>query len=513
MVKNQEKSVGQKVAYGLAIAGVAVGLGCSAALHGVNKDMKDVKNVLEVNQASLLTLQEQVVTKDISIADFQKQVEALGINVADLQELTQADELIIADYEAEIEALELDVAMAQDTAVTSVVSDNAYMLEFENLGAPLAKELNDNHFDKLADYKVDVDGDDIRVEEFLSINTSLDREANVDMMFEDGDVIYTIEYDNETGAVIDSDNPLKINIFGEAVEIIDVAHDVLTLKTVDDAFAGEGDIINGVTIVKIGDESIIVSANGETKIVSNTKTKTVGGIEVNVKEIFTSDNAADSLVNLVVGEDLEKVYKVGDSDKKYYDADELFEFTSIEPGKIVITLTEDVENVAELVLPNDFAKISFALDDVDYQDVKVEKNDGIITKVYFELEDFDSTYAEWEGGAWVLEEEDDRDDSSFNISKLPLKDSDFFLRLGGIGNVAIEDATDVLVFVKPTEVSVGALTNVDGDSEFDNDLDYTSVEGIVVEPTEDFLEADADDKESIVIHVPEVAVKATLIVE
>ena len=504
MVKNQEKSVGQKVAYGLAIAGVAVGLGCSAALHNVNKDMKDVKNVLEVNQASLLTLQEQVVTKDISIADFQKQVEALGINVADLQELTQADELIIADYEAEIEALELDVAMAQDTAVTSVVSDNAYMLEFENLGAPLAKELNDNHFDKLADYKVDVDGDDIRVEEFLSINTSLDREANVDMTFDAEDVKYTIKYDVD--AKISEDEPLKINIFGEAVEIINVSDKVLTLKTVDNAFAGEGDVVNGVTIVKIGDKSIIVSANGETEIISDDGK--VGDIKIEVLDIFTSDNAADSLVNVLVGEDLEKVYEVGNSDKKYYDADELFEFTSIEPGKIVITLTEDVENVAELVLPNDFAKISFELDDADYQDIKVEKEDGVITKVYFELEDFDSTYLELKDGSWEAEDDDETTALNTAIGTLPgaaLKDSEFSLHIGASGNVVIaNEDSDYLTLITPD------LVKVDGASDFDNDETFMSLDGLVVEPTEDYVD---DEDESIVIHVPEEAVKATLIVE
>ena len=313
MVKKEEnKSVAKKVAYGVAIAGVAVGLVSGVALHGANKDNKALSEDLGVLAESVNTLDLALADNTITLDNYETQIAALGVQVVDLTEMSDVDKEVIAQYKAELVGLQEEIAEQDAVEAAVVVEFTGYELE-KSLDATFnTRFMTDNQFEKLADYDVEVDGEDIRVQESLKIVTELDREATPTLMFDEGSIQYVIEYDATTDAVISTDNPLKINLFGQAVEITNVSKDVLTLKTVDDAFAKEGDVVNGAQIVKIGDDSVIVKVGDETEIVSLDIEKKVGDLKVLVEEIFTADDSADSLINVIVGEDLDKVYDMND---------------------------------------------------------------------------------------------------------------------------------------------------------------------------------------------------------
>lgn len=505
MVKKQNKakaSTKAKVIKTLKAAGtgiVAVGLVAGTIGYFVQKNkasdltgqLSDVQTALQTSQANATSLDNQ--TKILSEELNKVGLELVNVSAAGDLKDTEIAELkdLVADMKADAEA----VAAAEE-ALVFVGYDEDF-----GLGDSIALDLNDNQLEKLADYDVTVDDEDVSVQEYIQLNGEFNREDSLTMDFSDESIKYTIEYDNETGAVISEDDSLDIKLLGQDVQIIGVESGKLTIKTMDDVFAKVGESVNGVEVVRIGQDSVILKVGDKTEVVNENSNVKINDIEIEVGAIFYVEGADDNLVSIKAGEELQKVYKTS-GDDRYYDEDEMWKFETIEPGKIVITNADDFEEVENLALPNDFAKVSFDTTDVDYQNIKVEKEDGEITKVNFELEDYDSTYAEYDGTAWVPEDDEEVIDFAAGVE---LKDSDFNLVLGNAGNVkVVNDNSDKLVVVKSDEVKI------DGSTDFDNDLDFISVDGLVVKPTQDFV---TDDDETIVISVPEETVEATILVE
>lgn len=484
-----------------AVGTVAVAAGLVAGTVGyfiqkeqaneLGQQLADVNTALTTSQANSATQKTQIEKLSADLSD-------LGLKVENFEEAGVLKDVEIAELKA------LVIEMEAEDAANIAAAEAKVFVGFDEdfgLGDSIELNLNDNQLEKLADYEVDVDDEDISVKEFLKVNTYFEKEDKLSLTFDEGSVEYIIEYDAGTGAVISEDEPLKIKLLGKAVEIIGIESGKLTIKSTDDKFLTQGETFNGVKVLKISEDAVLVQVGDETEVINKNSADTIGDLDIEVGTIFYVEGATDNMVNLKVGEELEKVYELT-GDDKYYDAEENWKFSEIEEGRIVITNAEEFEEVSELILPNDFAKISFEVDDIATQDVKVEKEDGIITKVHFELEDYDSTYVELKDGVW--EPEDDEEVIDF-VTGVALKNSDFKLVISGAGNVKILNAADeVLVKVKPTEVEV------DGTSDFDNDLDFISKDGLVVEPTEDFID---DEDETIVISVPEESVEATIKVE
>lgn len=505
MVKKQIKakpSMKAKAIKTLKAAGtviVAVGLIAGTIGYFVQKSkasdltgqLADVQTALKTSQANATSLDNQ--TKILS-----EELNKVGLELVNISATSELKDSEISELKALVADMKADaenVAAANEELVFV-----GYDEDF-GLGDSISLDLNDNQLEKLADYDVQVDDEDVSVQEYLKLNGEFNHEDTLNMDFNEESINYIIEYDNETGAVISEDNSLDIQLLGKDVQIIGVEDGKLTIKTMSDSFVKEGAELNGVEVLRIGESSVLLKVGDETEAVSENSNTEINGIKVEVGTIFYVEGTDDNLVSLKAGEELEKVYKLS-GDDKYYDADKMWKFSTIEPGKIVLTNVDEFKEVESVSLPNDFAKISYDLNDVDYQNIKVEKEDGAINKVHFELENYDSTYAEYKNGTWVAEEDDETIDFAAGVE---LKDSDFDLVLGNAGNVTVVNADGTkLVVVKSDEVKI------DGSTDFDNDLDFISNDGLVVKPTEDFV---SDDDETLVIAVPEETVEATILVE
>ena len=191
--------------------------------------------------------------------------------------------------------------------------------------------------------------------------------------------------------------------------------------------------------------------------------------------------------------DLNNKIEVGD----YVDEAELWRYTTIENGNIVITLDDDVEEVQELVLPNDFAKVSYSLSSEDYNDVKITKDyngtANVFEDVKADFEDYDASIVELVAGKWMIELDNgtDADVTGLNLS---LKDSDY----------TIDFTNATLVKVAGIDVTPLNIAGVSDDEVF------TTPEGIIVDERDDWNE---NEDSSVEISVPEDEIEATLKVE
>ena len=409
--------------------------------------------------------------------DLQEQLASIGLELQSFKDDSLAKDAVIADYSAIVEELNnsIEATVVFDGYDEDVILDNF------NLG-----QLTDNQFSKLGDYTVDFDGDKVDVEEFLSVSGDFEHEDVLSFNFEGGDVSYKLSFDNGLDF---SDDSLDIKVLGQPMKIVDLASGSMTVDVAPEVLAVEGDVVNGAKIVKIGEDSVIVDVDGEIGVIDNHDDGSFGDLVVRVKDLFYDDNGA-SMIVVRVGEDIDKVIEVGD----YFDDAEQWKYTAIEDGKIVITLDEEQEAVKELVLPNGFAKISFKLADEDYSDVKVVKDDDVLDVIYADFEDYDASKVEWDSdiSAWVIE--DDNGDDAI-VSTLALEDSDY----------SVDLISGCEVSVAGVGVSVDEVY-VDGDE----DLEYVTVEGVIVSERDSWNE---DDDDTVVLSVPEEQVEATILVE
>ena len=481
MKKQETNSLGTKIAYGVGIAGVAVALVAGTSLLNVKQDNKAMANTLAIKSASVASLNSQLDASKISNEEYVAKISELGVNVTDLTVASDADQKVIDDYATEVALLNEEL---EKVVISIEVETNGYSVDKEITAFDI-ETLNDNQFEKLGDYEVDFDGDSVDVEEFLSVKGNFNVEGETSLMFNKGEVAYSVEFDSTLDYTDDS---LEISILGEAYNIVDITGNILYLESVNKEFVGVGAEIEGITVLRISENAIILTDGVDTEVMNKGDTVEFGDISVELESIFYEDGEGDLAV-LRIGEDLDKTVEVGD----FVDEAEMWEFTTIQKGKIVISLAEDVEEVSELVLPNDFAKISFELSSEDYNSVEVTKKNDVMDEVVANFEEFDATRVEWNGTAWVMD--DDNGDEFVVNTSLELKDSSYI--------VDFINSTDVIV--AGINVSVSDIA-VNGDE----DETYTTSEGIVVDERDSWNE---NDDESIVIEVPEKAVEATILVE
>jgi len=487
MKQTNEKSIMSKVAYGVATVGVAVGLLGGIGYINVSKDKKVAEQALLDNAVIVESLQSQLSDNSITLESFKAQITNLGVELSDLSVRSEADAAVIDAYAKEVAELKAIEEVPATEAPVEVVF-NGYDEELDSIESFSFVELNDNQVEKLADLEVEFDGEDVDVKEFLTVKGDFELEKEVAFNFVDEDIVYELEFDSGLDFTKDD---LKISVLGEEMEIKSYDTDLMVVNRAPEKIAKEGDVIKGLTIVQIGEDAIIVSYDGETEIVSTSKT--IGDLEVSVEDIFYSDVAERSLVNLRVGEDLDETIEVDD----YVDEDELYQYTTIDiaAGKIVIKLVEDVDEVQELVLPNDFAKVSYALSSEDYNDVSVVKKDDKLSEIKADFEEFDATKVKFEDGNWTIED-NDGDDLIVTGMNLELKDSDY----------TIDFTDDTQVYVADIEFTPSSINNGVGDE----DEIYTTSAGIVIADRDSWNE---DDDETVKLSVPEKAVKAKIFVE
>lgn len=430
MVEKTEKSVMKTILKVVSIVAVAGCLLLGVTLSNANKEKKEVSKTLEDNQAKMLLLEEQLKANTISMTDYKKQVEALGVQVVDLNKQTEADKKIIADYAAELEKLKLE----QEEIVTSVSSDNLYVLDEEELDFDSSISIDSGDLDKLGDYKIDFDDESIKVEELVVYSGELRSNENkfdgeTMYLLDDNQVEYRVVFDEDMTALDYTQDSVEFKFLGEDYTITSWTATSVTFDSISEELLMVGESLEDVTLVKVGDSSVVLSYEGKTYVLGE-ETKDLGDLEVEVVSIFNDEASSEDLVVLRVAEDLDTTIEDGDE----YEADDRYNW-KISANSIGLVLDENFNKYNTALkegdsfgLPDDFVKLSFELSTEDMFDLSVEKT--IATGVYEIKGDFEDYSTIYFDGAKFYDDDDFVaenviDDIRFSDSKRELRVGDF----------------------------------------------------------------------------------------
>ncbi len=360
----------------------------------------------------------------------------------------------------------------------------------------------------LFDDEIEFDGDDYDAEEIFRI-TGIILKANDNTYDFDGNAYLTIpensiayEFVIEEGfntSLIgnedegNEDETLQISLLGQDITISEWTETEVTLTQGKEYVVEEDETITvndkDVTVLWVISDRVYLSVGDETKTIQEGSTRTIGGLEIKVKETVDFGARIDKTNRavLVIGEQVEKTISDGDE----YSDDSIWEWV-ITSNSIGIVLTEDFEELDEdfnalapeeiLCLPNDYVCVRYngliGQDteeynfDIDHDLVRVKGNflDG--TKEY------NTVYIDTTG----IYDDDDKE-NLIDETKIELGDTNSILNIS-TGLIIIED------FEVNFDLNV---TNVG-----DDDVDYRTIYGILIENPEDSI-----DNHEFTITVPE----------
>lgn len=228
-----------------------------------------------------------------------------------------------------------------------------------NYYQPIDTIISPSKLNKLIDSEIEFDDEKYDIHEEIKlkgeIQTSL---SNSDfgtipyLVIMEGGMEYKLIFDEVIPITeISEDEPLKINLFGEPVEIVKASSSQITLrqgtiyqdKKEGDKFEVEGKILEVLTV---GEGYIRVNYDGESATIKEDETVSVGGIEIYCIGAYPDDTAAD-MADFRAGTDIEKVLVSGDD----YDDDELWQWNINLPNSISLSNQNDYDELDEEVTP------------------------------------------------------------------------------------------------------------------------------------------------------------------
>jgi len=422
---------------------------------------------------------------------YNEALKAYNLSLVEMTADSVAKDAVIEDYKATIEELKAESAASADTAFDGFSKDEL-SLDFDSTFT-----VDNNDLAKLGKYKIDFDGDDIKVDETLEFNgafASNDKDFDGETMYKlsDGDLLYKVSFDEDMSALNYSKDSVDFSFLGEDKTVTAWSSNSVTFDTNKEELANEGDVLNGVELVKVGENAVLLKYNDELQSVKEGDSYNFKDIEVKVNSIFYTDNLADNSAVLTVAEDLDTTIVNGDE----YEPNDNYEW-AITSDSIALKLVEDFDEddtaLTEgnnFMLPNDFAALSFELSKEDMNKVDVEYKAADEVKFKGDFEDAEGDVV-FNGTAFV----DSNDDV---YSTLLLKDSDYEVSFNGhkfvVGDIKFsKDITSL---------------KVNGEDMTDEDVDVKSNIGIEISAPKDDLE----DGE-LSFEVPEESIEATLKVE
>jgi hypothetical protein len=455
-------------------------------------------NYSEANEENALLLERADAT-DASLAE----VQAGLLELTEMLEVKEADIVALQDELAEKEST---IATLEDelSEIEDVVAEDAILAQsasFDDLSLIWsgAIVLDDNDLDKLGDYEIEFDGEDIEVEEFLLMTgefASNDKDFNGETMlkFSDGDLVYVVEFDEDMSALDYDEDEFEFTFLGNEFTVTDWKSDEIVLDANIEVLLAPGEISpEGIEVVKIGEDAVILRFEGESQIVDEGDTEDFGEFEVEVDNILYEDSG-DSLVVLKIADDVDQRIESGDE----YDLDDNYEWY-IDENEIALVLVEDFDEDDSSLkegeyfsLFDDYFLISFELDEVDYQTLFVEYESA--TEVTFEADFEDAEGDIYFNGSVFIDEDDEK-----LGQKVYFENSDYYVEWNAIMGFFISDAMGITY-----EVDV---LNVDGDDYTNSDDDVKSEYGFIIKAPEDDLEDGQLEME-----VPEEQVYATILV-
>ena len=496
-MKKEIKETSKKVAYGLAIAGVVVGLVGAYGYISLNKSNGDLAKTLGESQAKIVSLNSQLDDSKITEQKFKEELEAIGIQVVKLSEERDADKQIIADYEAELKVMQ-DEKTAAEEQVIAETTKNVFKEDKLALDYSGTLTLDDNDLTQLGDYTIDFDGEDIDVKETLMLKgafSSNDKDFEGETMYKlsEDDLAYTVSLDTDMTALDYSEDDVTIQFLGQPMKITSWDAGKVVVDSALEVDLANGESYEDITLVKIGESAVLIKHDDKIKTIKEGDSYDFGDVEVEVDSIFyTSSDATENLAVLKIGKDVSETIKDGDD----YAADENYKWV-ITSDSIGLTLQEDFDEDdtaltagASFALPKDFAKVSFELSDEKMNDLEVEYKSA--TEVEFKGDFEDAVGPVVFNGTVFIDHDDDV------YTSIQLKDSDYSLEFDGtdfvVGDVKISAQVDSVL--------------VNGVDYTTKDYDVKSTIGIVVSAPEN----DLDDGQ-LSLSVPEEKIEATILVE
>jgi hypothetical protein len=314
-----------------------------------------------------------------------------------------------------------------DGSGSSVVVTGGEVFDEENLNNAIAVgELDSRDLEGFEDSTVSYDGSDVDYEEVftasgLRVVTSLG-DARSDEDFEgdayltmegNSNVVYKVVFDDTfTNDAMEADtDELEIPFLGRDLEItgFDAGNDEITISSNQERFLTEGESVtvdgNQVELVRVGDGSVRVSVNGETRVISEgqeERFRDSDNFEVEVDAIFYIEGDSENGANLKLGDEITSTVRHGESAELFgmpstdreaqfvwdIDFSEATDADTMEVGDHIglslnwdhleLDITDDREGPAlaegeSLNFPNDYVSVNFdGLDISQYNDVEVE---------------------------------------------------------------------------------------------------------------------------------------------
>ncbi|MHA1827950.1 MAG: hypothetical protein ACTSX6_04800 [Candidatus Heimdallarchaeaceae archaeon] len=386
-------------------------------------------------------------------------------------------------------------------------------------GQLIEAKIGNNKISKLIDDVVEFDGKEYDVKEEIyftgSVKTSLDDEdygTSPYLVLGTDAIKYKYIFTEQIDiSKIDPEEQLEIDFLGKKLRIIDASANSITIRTGEEYYLKEGDVenINGktVTIVTVGEDSVLVQVDDKSEIVSENSDKNINGLNVLVIDILYK-SYEDSYVEFLIGTDSDEEVTDGSDFELFVSDDDTWEWNIALGGDnqyIGISNQEEYKFLDEdykplgvgesLMLPNDYVSVIF-------QEVTVSDNVELSFKVrdnylyvrgnnedsfVYGTDEYDELYVDVNGIY-------DNDKVLITNDKVRIGDSDIYLELGSvkIGKLEIKlDMSDILY---------------DGVSFKDKDGSYLDYLGILFKDPENGV----NDKTGFKVYVPEERPEVTI---
>ena len=470
-IKALAKKIGVSI-IGLALVGATVA--SLISYHNTNKANHELLNSLAKVNAENKALMNKLSSSQTSITELKEQLNSYNISVEEFKKETLKKDAVISDYKKLVEELNSSVSSLQDTVATAEEVFKGYESDDMMLNASLSLSLDKHDLDSLKTIKYEFDDETIKDEKSLLINgtfdsNSKDFDGTTMLKFEAGDIKYVEKFDTDMTSLNFSSEDLKINFLGKDLTITAWTNNSITLDTSKESKVLEGDVVDNVSIVRIGKDSVLISYNDELKIIDENSNHDFGDLVVSVESVFYSDEPSERLAVIKIGEDLSKTIVDGDEYNNEYD-------WVVTKDSLGLVLSEDFDQYDSALLSteslNIFDKFNLFFEsnkpELSTLSIDYRSDDDIRFKGNFE----DGSKIVFNGTEFV-----DSEDESLG-TKVFFEDSDYFVEYNGssflVGDVEInKNITKVLM---------------DGIDFSSKDCLVKSNEGFLINDPEDSLE-------------------------
>ena len=234
---------------------------------------------------------------------------------------------------ASVEIPEVPEAPIDVPTVEPVVVLTGFNEEFY-LGQDIDVSWDDSEIKKLLDDEVELNGENYDVEEYFVINNEARFSSGIDDKDFETDAYFTLTKRKALGYYfvfkdeipydeVNNEEELEIKFLGNDLTITNIADNEITIEKGTEISMYVGDTKAGVMLLGVGSSgSVMVSVDGEQGMVGSYRSKTINGIQIEVRDTFYDDITTERMATLLIGKDIKETIEDGD----YYDDDEEWKY-------------------------------------------------------------------------------------------------------------------------------------------------------------------------------------------